>query len=1000
MRARHSSRVGARAALVALALLLLGATPLVAQVEPPRPDPTETITIGADRANRWEQGAYEVWLLSGHVYVNQGAIATRANDGVLWIKRGGDLRQRQDLVIAYLEGNVTIDYQRAGFPYHLSDKTWLGEFFSTMSVQIKTPTPGPEPAVKPSVYQNGLAKRDPFANRSIRRTQFGSFAGGAPPVDAPVAGTRRIRVFPRSAVKMQVLWFPSQVQGEWIAVVNTGVNLIVDGIEGAGAIDVSTDRMVLWTRGQAQPDLQEGGQTLQGEGTPLEVYLEGNVVFRQGDRVIYADRVYYDVNNQLSTILQADMLSSIPTYNGLVRMRADLIQQTGRDRFFARNATVTTSRLENPTYKLRASTVTFEDIQTPLVDPLSGAPAIDPETGEQAVDHQQLLTANNNSVFLGPLPVFYWPTFATDLSDPSYFLQSAQYKNDRIFGNQFLTRFNTYQLLGMKPIPGTRSSFDIDYFSLRGLAGASNFNYNRQNLFGIPGGNAFGFLDTFGIHDTGLDTLGSDRVLMTPEATNRFRALGRHRQMLPNDWRLTAELGWISDRNFLEQYFEREWDTMKNEATGLELKRLDGSQSYSITTDLRLNNFWTETQWLPRLDHYWLGQSLAADKLTWYEHSSVGYGQLKVASTPTDPQDAAKFKLLPWEVPNSGERFVTRHELDLPVNVGPGKLVPYVLGEFGHWGADINGNDLDRLYGAAGVRGSIPFWAVNPAIESELLNVHGLAHKVSLEGDFFTADANQRLTQFPLYDPIDDQSTIHFRRRFAFNTFGGTTPNQFDERFYALRSGLGSWVTSPSAEIADRTTILRLGANQRWQTKRGPIGNQRIVDWVTLDTDVSYFPNPSRDDFGAPWGLANYDYRWHVGDRFTLLSSGTFDFFAQGQSVYSLGGTLTRPTRGQLYVGYYSFAGPFNSHVISSSYSYRMSPKWNSMAGVSYDVTGLGLIGNTLTLTRIGESFLTSFNFVVDTYKNNVGFNFMIEPRFLPRTRSAQVPLAGFGGLE
>src|SRR5207244_1496537 len=109
--------------------------------------------------------------------------------------------------------------------------------------------------------------------------------------------------------------------------------------------------------------------------------------------------------------------------------------------------------------------------------------------------------------------------------------------------------------------------------------------------------------------------------------------------------------------------------------------------------------------------------------------------------------------------------------------------------------------------------------------------------------------------------------------------------------------------------------------------------------------------------------------------------------------------TLSRPPRGMLYVGFSSFAGPFTSDVLNASYTYRMSPKWASTAGLSYDVTGLGLIGNTLSLTRIGESFLSSFNFVVDTYKNNVGFNFMIEPRFMPRGRSGmQVPLAGYNG--
>ena len=67
-----------------------------------------------------------------------------------------------------------------------------------------------------------------------------------------------------------------------------------------------------------------------------------------------------------------------------------------------------------------------------------------------------------------------------------------------------------------------------------------------------------------------------------------------------------------------------------------------------------------------------------------------------------------------------------------------------------------------------------------------------------------------------------------FRRRFRFNTFNGTTPLQFDERLYALRSGMQNFVTAPSAEIADRLAALRFGARQRWQTKRGPAERRRI----------------------------------------------------------------------------------------------------------------------------------------------------------------------------
>jgi hypothetical protein len=97
--------------------------------------------------------------------------------------------------------------------------------------------------------------------------------------------------------------------------------------------------------------------------------------------------------------------------------------------------------------------------------------------------------------------------------------------------------------------------------------------------------------------------------------------------------------------------------------------------------------------------------------------------------------------------------------------------------------------------------------------------------------------------------------------------------------------------------------------------------------------------------------------------------------------------------------------GPIDSEVLTASYSYRMSPKWVSAVTASMDISGDGNIGQMITLTRIGESFLTTFGFNVDASKNNVGLTLAIEPRFLPRTRTGLVggvpiPPAGLYGVE
>jgi hypothetical protein len=163
-------------------------------------------------------------------------------------------------------------------------------------------------------------------------------------------------------------------------------------------------------------------------------------------------------------------------------------------------------------------------------------------------------------------------------------------------------------------------------------------------------------LDAWGIKDHGLDNLGLDRRDFT-HPSDRGRVLGRHRQELPNNFRLTGELGFISDMNFLEEYYKREWDQNKDYTTGLELKQTLDNMSWSITGDSRINNFFTQTEWLPRLDHFWLGQPLLGDRLTWFEHSQAAFAHMRVATAPSDPAQAAKWTLLPWEGNVKGDRL-------------------------------------------------------------------------------------------------------------------------------------------------------------------------------------------------------------------------------------------------------------------------------------------------------------------------------------------------------
>lgn len=1014
------------------------------EVEFPIGNPASAIYVRGDSARQWEQGSYEVWQIRGNCEIKQGDVVARAPQAILWVDRADPYSGKPSKVIAYFEGDsggqVQVDYGHAGNPHNITqrkaqtvrDRTWVGRFHSTAGISMSVPLDAKgQPEVLPAIYRRGeqawlghgqvaqasastpipsttAAPTSPEA-RPVQGATYVAEELAAPTVQpTPQAVRERIRFFPRNNGRWQTNSFTDPDTGRQITMVTGGVQAVIEGMDQLGSVSLECDNIVAWTPRPEQ--LQQGGYDVNDAQNPTEVYLEGNIVFRQGDRVIYAERMYYNATQQSGVVLDAEMLTPVKNYQGLLRLRAQVLQQIDRQHVQAYGTALTSSRIGVPRYWFQTQNAMLEDLQRPVIDPFTGQPVVDPETGEPEVEHQLMATASGNSLYLGGVPVFYWPRIATDLTQPTYYIEQVRLKSDRIYGKQVNIDFDLFQMLGIqqKP-PGHKWQLSTDYLSLRGPAVGTNYKYTSDGMFGMPGP-ANGFIDVWGLpHDSGKDNLGRDRLSVPLESTFRGRVLAQHRQLLPYDWQLTGEVGLISDRNFLEQYYENEWDTFKDQTTGIELKRLAGNTSFGVNADMRLNDFFTQTQWLPRADHFWLGQSLLADRLTWSTHTSVGYADMKLAAAPTNPVDQVAFSYLPWETNAKGARAVTSHELDLPVDLGPVKLVPYVMGQAGFWQNDLSNNELSRLYGQAGIRASLPIWRADPGIQSELLNLNGLAHKVTFESEFLAADASRNMNQLALFDPLDDDSTEHFRRRMAVNTFGqaaGTyVPLQFDERYYALRSNLGGNVTSPSAEIADDLMVFRTGIKQRWQTKRGIEGQERIIDWITLDVDASFFPNASRDNFGAAFGLVDYNFRWHVGDRLTILSDGFYDDFNQGLRQVTLGGMLSRPEYGNIYVGFRSTEGPISSNVLVSSLSYRMSEKWIATAGSSLDFSSAGNIGQTIGLTRVGESFLIKLGFNLDASRNNVGFMFNVEPRFLPSSRlgrvgGVQVPPAGSMGLE
>jgi len=824
----------------------------------------------------------------------------------------------------------------------------------------------------------------------------------------PKPGTRKIGFFQRNDVPLEMRFSYDETTHKSVAIFDKGVMLLIDGADAAlqnvqtfgeksvqiGTIDISADRLVVWS----DIDLSQIGQdySLDLANNHVELYLEGNIIFRQGDQEIYAEKMYFDVSSHRGLIREAEVFATIPNVEGLIRLRSEEIRMPEEGVLMANNTFVTTSRIGEPLYRFQMGQVLLRSQEIPRKNPYTGENVYDPVTGEPVVDSKKDLIARETMVKIGNVPVFYLPYFAAPMDTPSQIINKFSIRNDSIFGFQPIIGFDAYRLFGIEN-PPQNTSWDLNasWYTKRGPGLGTEFSYDRTGdgeeiPLGFLSGKGSGFFDFWGIYDDGKDNLGEGRRELTPEKKTRYQFYGHHKNTFGNDWELRFQLGVYSDRNFQEEYFQDSWYTQPDRANQIEIRKQYENRSFSIWADVRTNDFHTQTQRLPQLDFYWLGQPLLNDALTWNSYSQIGYVHLFPDTAPTDPADRELWHLLDWEKDRKGLRTSTRNEIAYPFQAGVVKFVPFVMGEAAYWGEGVDGQEVSRLYGQAGVRANLPMWQYYDW-NSHLLNVKGIMHKVDFRMEAVIAGANKSVDELPLYDQVDDRSLYDFSHHMSSTLFGGLPiPKKYQLRSYAIRSNIGGWVTG-NTELADDLGLIRFGMNHRWQTKRGMPGRERIVDWLTFDTNFNLYPNPERDNYGSVVGLWDYDLRWYPGDRVVLYTSGMFDFFEDGMKMIDVGTIIDRPGKGSVFTSLHWLTGSVENVVLRLGYNYRMSEKWTSSFVSTFDVSGKGNIGEGLSFTRVGESFLFTTGLAYDNPSNNFSINFALEPRFGKKGNTAKL---------
>lgn len=652
------------------------------------------------------------------------------------------------------------------------------------------------------------------------------------------------------------------------------------------------------------------------------VYLEGDVRMSQGPTGIRSSKIYYEPNADRALILDAVVRTVLVPRDVPLYLRAAEIRQLSANRYAATDAVFTTSEFHTPHYHIGAERVELTNL-TPQ--------------GDRGV------TAGSFSVRgatfnIGGHPVTYWPALRGTVDSSEAAIRSLRLGYSDDFGAEFETDWHLFNVLNLETPEGYDATLRLNYYTERGPGIGVDADYQRDNYYGM--------IRSYALSDDGIDSLGRERELIDPSDT-RGRALVRHRQFLEDDWQLTLEGSYISDRSFLEEYFESEFDNDKDQETLLHLKKQRDNWAFTSLLQWRPLDFTTQTERFPDFGFYLVGESLSR-RVNLYSENHAGF----VRYRPADQTIRELLRDGGRDSSGTTARADTRQELTSPFDLGAVRMVPFAAGRASAWDDSIEGGGVTRAFGEYGVRGSTYLSRVYPDARSEMFDITGIRHIVKPDvtawGSHTNVDSNRLF-------PFDD-----------------------------------------TVETIDEIDGVSLGLRQRWQTKRGPADKQRSVDLFTFDLEAGFFNDDPGDaetnrytSYSRPENSIARNYIsssaiWRVNDRTAVLNEINYDLNDRTVGIMNLSLAVERTPRFSYLVGY-RYIGKTDSNLLGLDLNYRLTDKHSVAVREQFDLDRGRTLDFTIALIRRHPRWFSAMAFELDEAEDDVGVSLSIWPEGLPQ---------------
>ncbi|GJM23963.1 MAG: hypothetical protein DHS20C16_03780 [Phycisphaerae bacterium] len=701
-------------------------------------------------------------------------------------------------------------------------------------------------------------------------------------------------------------------------------------------------------------NIGSGGQF---DGGAVEsVYLEGDIVLSNGDQMIRASRLYYDFAHDRALVLDAVMRMLDPVRSLPIYVRADMIRQLSAREFVANDAKFTTSEFYTPHYHIGAEELEIVD-RTPAVSLAPRQRGVITGTYE----------AKKPTLNLNNVPILFWPYARGNISDTETSLKNVRTGFSGDFGAEFQTRWELFNILGLERPDGFDGTLRLDYYSKRGPAAGVDLDYETDDSFGLFRG--------YFVNDTGKDNLGGRFRNLEPDSETRGRFTIRHREYLPDDWQLSFELSYISDRNFLEEYFEQEFDKSKEQETVLFLKKQRDNWAFTAQLQYRILDFLTQTERLPELTFRLIGEPVG-DFATFFSENRAGAVRFRPAEKENFLRRLVRASITDGrlgfgqpEESGSVMRADSRQEIEIPFSVGDLRIVPFASIRGTAWDDSPHDGGIQRALGTYGVRASHYMSRIYPDVRSELFDISGVRHIIKTDVVAWAAHGN--------VNPAD----LH----------------PFDE----VVEGVGD------------TDGVSIGVRQRFQTKRGALGRQRTVDFLTFDVEAGFFNDShrrnqvtgneftngfvsyTRPENSIAQNYVNTSLLYRMNDSSTLASEMNYDLNDGQVDVFSLTYAVERSPRFSYLVGY-RYIGEIESSLLGLGMNYRLNEKYTLAVREQFDIERGQTAEFDVGIIRKFPRWFVGLTFALDEVEDDFGVSISAWPEGLP---SATLGNRRFTGL-